>query len=137
MENPGNWIPFEYDSIKHSEPIEFSGSSFQGHMVKMSRMDEVKKAYCALLQHPKTASAHHIMYAYSFTDETPTFDQQFVQHGNSDDGEYGGSRILTRLLKESKLTNTFLAVSRVHNGPNIGRKRFDLIEESCRRVLHN
>ena len=137
VEKLESWMPFEYDSIQHSEVIEFSGSSFQGHMVKISNMDEVKRAYCALLQNPKTAGAHHIMYAYSYTEETPTFDQQFVQHGNSDDGEYGGSRILTRLLTETKLNNIFLAVSRVHNGPNIGRKRYELIEESCRRVLYN
>ena len=60
-----NPISVEYDSIQHSEVIEFSGSSFQGHMVKISNMDEVKRAYCALLQNPKTAGAHHIMYAYS------------------------------------------------------------------------
>ena len=65
VEKPESWMPFEYDSIQHSEVIEFSGSSFQGHMVKISNMDEVKRAYCALLQNPKTAGAHHIMYAYS------------------------------------------------------------------------
>ena len=135
LEKSESWMFFEYDSIRHSEPIEFSGSCFQGHMAKITSMDEVKRAYCALLQNPKTASAHHIMYAYSYTDETATFNQQFVQHGNSDDGEYGGSQILTRLLSETKLNNIFLAVSRVHNGPNIGRKRYELIEESCRRVI--
>ena len=121
----------------NTEVIEFSGNYFQGHMVKISSMDEVKRAYCALLQNPKTAGVHHIMYAYSYTEETATFDEQSVQHGNSDDGEYGGSRILTRLLSETKLNNIFLAVSRVHNGPNIRRKRYELIEESCRRVLYN
>ena len=137
VDKPEDWTPLSYNSMQHSEVLDFSGSSFQGHMIKIASMDEVKKAYFALLQNFKTAAAHHIMYTYSFSEESSTTDQQVIHQGHSDDGEYGGSQVLTRLFKESKLSNIFLSVSRIHNGPNIGRKRFDLIEACARSVLYN
>ena len=81
-----DWTPLSYNSMQHSEVLDFSGSSFQGHMIKIASMDEVKKAYCALLQNPKTAGAHHIMYTYSFSEESSTTDQQVIHQAKSSRG---------------------------------------------------
>lgn len=56
--------------------------------------------------------------------------------GNSDGGEWAASKILANLLEENLKTNIFLAVSRKHDGPNLGRKRFSIISQIGREVLN-
>ena len=134
LDKTEHWKPLSYHSMQQSEIFEYAGSFFQGHMARITSLEEVRRAYCALLQNSQTAGAHHLMYAYRFSQETDSEDPTIV-NGHSDDGEYGGTQILIRLLDNCKLSDVFVAVSRTHNGPNIGKKRFQLIEDSARDVL--
>ena len=49
--------------------------------------------------------------------------------------EYGASKILCDIIKEKGLENIFLAVTRIHNGPNLAKKRFELISSAARKVI--
>ena len=77
------------------------------------------------------AKAHHISYAYSISDETGE------TSGQSDDGETGASELIKTVIEDKKLTNVFLAVSRLHNGPNLGKKRFEIIRATALDALVN
>ena len=43
--------------------------------------------------------------------------------------------MICNYMQELNLENMFIAVSRAHNGLNIGKQRFDLIRQSCVEVL--
>lgn len=115
-------IIMDYGSMVHSEELEYKGSVFQGHMVSVSSAEEAISARECLFQNPRISKADHLIYAYSVTDITT----EEVVNGNSDDGEYSASVILHKLLCDRKCENMFLCVSRIHDGPNLGRTRFEL-----------
>ena len=121
--------PTSYDTMLHTEVTDHRGSFFQGHFAEVHSIEDAKAAYSALFQNHEVAKADHIMYAYSITAEEGTI------VGNDDDGEYGGSAILRDILNESSLTNCLVAVSRIHSGPNLGKKRFQFIESCARKVI--
>ena len=125
-------MPMDYSSLQHSEVIERSGSFFQGHAIKVTTVQEAKAAHSALLQNHDVANAHHISYAYSVC-ESPGDPTAPTVTGYDDDGEFGASKVLKDILAKTK--NTFIAVSRVHNRPNIGKKRFQLIEMCANKAL--
>ena len=126
-----NVVPVNYSELFHSEPISLQGSVFQGHVKSISSLEDAVQARDALFQEPSVASASHIMYAYRISNDDGTFLQ-----GNSDDGEYRGSSILLEQIEGKMMKDVFLAVSRVHKGPNLGKKRFKLIEQACIDVLN-
>ena len=97
--------------------------------MQVRSIQEAKAAHAALFQDPSVAKAHHIIYAYC----VPSDSTNELIFGNDDDGEYGASEILSDILKKQEMAGCFLAVSRIHSGPNIGKKRFKLIE-SCAKL---
>lgn len=124
-------VPQDYNALFHSEPIEEQGSIFQGHAMMVHSIDDAVRARDALFQDVSVAKAEHIMYAYHIETE-----EGVVESGNSDDQEYKGSDILVRYIQDKKLDNIFVAVSRIHKGPNLGRKRFYLIRQACSDVIN-
>ena len=123
-------FPWDYDELAHSDEIRFNGSVFQGHAAFVHSVEDAVRAKDALLQDLHVSSADHLMYAYHIDNEDGVF-----ATGNSDDGEIKGSEVISNYLQENKLENMFVAVSRIHNGPNIGRQRFNLIRQSCAEVI--
>ena len=113
--------PISYNTMFHSDVKEYSGSSFQSHLLSVNNHQEAAAAHRSLLQHPRVAKADHIMYAYVANDHA---NPDSTLQGFSDDGEYGGSRLLMKAIQRHSLSNVFLAVSRHHEGPNIGKKTF-------------
>lgn len=120
-----------YHTKQHSE----KQSTFQAHRSPVYSLAEATAARSALYQHPSLAKAKHILYAYRFTEK----DGRTVQ-GFSDDGEISGGRIILDQLISTDTNNTFLAVSRMKQGGNIGKARFELIskcaKESIRSIAH-
>ena len=119
-----------YNNMIHTQVVEESGSYFQGHLKSINSLSEAAAAHSALLQDRDVARAHHIPYAYCVT--LPTG----VATGYSDDGEIGAGRILKSLIEENSLQNIFLGLSRRHEGPNLGRKRFDLVRSTALEAIH-
>ena len=127
---PLDVVPYEYNNLYHTEPVQLDGSTFQGHVKSVSSVEDAVMARNALFQSDAIATAEHIMYAYRIDNE----DGIFVT-GNSDDGEWNGSSILVDLLDNLKMDNIFLAVSRLHRGPNLGKRRFQLIKQAGEAAL--
>ena len=123
-------FPWDYDRLAHSDEITLSGSVFQGHAAFVHSIEDAVRARDALFQDLQVASADHLMYAYHVDNEHGVF-----VTGNFDDGEIKGSQVICNYMQELNLENMFIAVSRAHNGPNIGKQRFDLIRQSCVEVL--
>ena len=95
----------------------------------MKTIAEANASLATLLQNPDVAKPHHISYAYSITNEI----EDVI--GQSDDGETGTSDVLKTIIQERNLTNIFLSVSRCHNGPNLGKKRFEIIRATALDAL--
>ena len=55
--------------------------------------------------------------------------------GHSDDGEWAASKILINQLLEKQMTNCLVAVSRVHQGPNLGKMRFGIISRVAAEAI--
>ena len=53
----------------------------------------------------------------------------------SDDGEWGGGRKILEVLKKQGVFNLAVFVVRVHDGPNLGKERFDIIENVTELLL--
>ena len=121
--------PIRFEDLIHTETKQYSQSYFQGHLNTVASTAEAKATLSALLQNPDVAKAHHIIYAYTIGEGKDKVD------GHSDDGETGASDILKTLIEERRLTNTFLAVSRCHNGPNLGKRRYELMRSTALDAL--
>ena len=129
LNNMENDITYKFEDLTHSEVIEDSQSFFQGHLQRVYSREEAQASYRALYQNQNTASANHISYAYVVGDSVN------VLSGYSDDGETGASYVLKEIIYERSLKNIFVAVSRKHLGPNLGKRRFDHIKSAAAEVI--
>ena len=123
-------IPQDYNALFHSEPVTVEGSTFQGHAMTVHSVEDAVRARDALFQDPAVASADHLMYAYHID-----VGEGIFESGNSDDREYKGSDVLVKFIQNQDIENIFVAVSRIHSGPNLGGRRFQLIKQACADVL--
>lgn len=117
-----------YIQMTHSDTFTQNGSHFQGHIVKVCNLDQAAAAKNSIFQ--SYSNEHHIMYAYS----VDAGDNKQLR-GYDDDGEISGSLKLRGLMVREELTNIFLCVTRVKNGPNIGPIRFNLIDEAAKSAF--
>ena len=129
MANDPDTTVTKFEDLSGTKTYEHSQSYFQGHAHTVNTIAEAKSSPGALLQNPDVAKAHHISYAYLITNEAGD------AAGQSDNGETGASDISKTIIRERGLNNIFLAVSRCHNGPNLGRKRFEIIKTTALDAL--
>ena len=122
--------PIPFDNIHHSSQFRASGSVFQGHAYNIHTLGQAVQALKAMSQDEYCVKSDHIMYAYNVMDS----DGQ-LKTGKCDDGEWKGSSILSDLLKEKKVSNVILIVTRKFGGKFLGRKRFDLIKQAATEAL--
>ena len=106
-----------YEALYHSDPVTVKGSTFQGHYYLVHCMEDAVKSLMALLQSKVISKSHHIIYTYNYLD----VNGQQVS-GNSDDGEWSASCLLKDKLK---CFQGILMVTRRHDGPNLGKQRFE------------
>ena len=115
----------------HSEPTSIQGSVFHGHALNVHSIEDAVRAKDALFHDTGVASANHIMYAYRIDSE-----EGMLETGNFHDGECGGSEILVKCIQRRKMDNIFVAVSRIHPGPNLGKRHFQMIKQACMVMLN-
>ena len=117
-------------SISHTEIQSIQDSHFQGHATRIGSVKDAAAAREALFQSSHVASSHHIIYAYVVTDESG-----MKISGHSDDGEWSASKIITNIMRKEGENNIFVAVSRRHDGPNLGPKRFTAISLAAANAI--
>ena len=127
---PTDNIP-SFSDITHTQIKEHTRSFFQGHAARVNSFKEAAAVKQALYQSPHIANSDHLVYAYAITDESG-----IRITGNSDDGEWAASRLLSDLIAHKIESNIFIAVSRRHEGPNLGRIRFTIISKIAEEALH-
>ncbi len=113
-------------TAKHTPPKTYEGSSFCGHNVQVVHQDDIVPALHALYRDERVARAQHNIYAYR------------LENGHEhceDDGEWGAGRVLLNLLREHKITNKMVCVTRWYGGRHLGKARFDHIKEAARLTL--
>ena len=120
----------KYEQLFHSSSTTVNGSTFQGHYYPIHSGEEATQALRAIYQNKTLAKSHHVIYAYNYIDP----DGQTIS-GYSDDGEWQTSVMLKDLLEANINSNGILIVTRRHDGPNLGKRRFDLVRDVAREVL--
>ena len=126
-----NIISMDYETLLHSEPTSIQGSVFQRHALNVHSIEDAVRDKDALFQDTGVASVDHIIYAYRIDSE-----EGILETGNFDDGECGGSEIFVKCIQSRKMDNIFVAVSCIHAGPNLGKRRFQMIKQACMDVLN-
>ena len=94
----------------------------------MSSQNEVPFLH-AIYMDTRSASATHNIYAYRIS--TPDGICEYYY----DDGEFGAGRRVLKQLQDAGLQNILVCVTRWFGGKELGRARFDHIEEAVRDVL--
>ena len=123
-------LSINYNKLQHTNEIVDKGSKFQGHKFTVLSANQAIAARNALYQNPELATATHIMYAYRFGTQGESVQSEF-----SDDSEIGGGKILMELLDDNETINTFISVTRIKKGPNIGPARFRHIQTCANDAL--
>ena len=123
-------LPVNETVVKHTNIKEVNGSRFQGHAKSVNTISEAAAVKDTLFQLPAVSQCDHLIYAYNITDPSG-----MKISGHNDGGEWAASKLLENLLEERGLTNVFLAVTRKHDGPNLGQKRFNFITEMGSKAL--
>lgn len=119
-----------YEYMEHSKTLSHRGSSFTAHSSVISNKVEAMASRNAIFQNPALSISTHVIYAYKTTTELGT-----IESGFSDDGESTAGNILMKLINVNNLNHIFLAVTREKRGPNIGKRRFELIEQCAKNLL--
>ena len=115
--------------IPSGKPIETQGSVFKGYVLPAKTIQEINKAYMKLrLMFPH---ARHILCSYTIPGLP-----RCLYEGYCEDKEIGSGRVMLDILKQSQLQCVAIFVVRIHNGPNIGAERFDLIEKVVINAIH-
>ena len=129
--SPSSVIP-PLSSIQHTEILTIQGSHFQGHAKSIKSVKEAAQACESLFQSTHVANAHHVIYAYAVTEGSG-----MTITGHSDDKEWSASTLILNLIKDQQRSNVFVAVSRRHDGLNLGPKRFSAISSTATKALNS
>ena len=105
-----------------SRTFEERGSMFQAEAVQVKSIIEVRLAYQKLLSCPQAARATHNIMAYKVRDKV----------GWEDDGEHGAGRFLSHWIKDCKMENICIFVTRNYGGEKLGARRFELLRETAK-----
>ena len=112
-----------YDAFCHSDVMKENGSIYQGHVINVNSLEDVRFKQGLLYQSSQLSDITHFMVGYHI-------DNSYV-----DDGEDGGSKEIQKLLKELKITNVLVVVTRVFGGVHIGNKRWVLLRKCALQAL--
>ena len=119
-----------YVNLHHTKVHTEQDSFFQGHRANITSVHQASAARSAIFQEPNLAEAKHIIYAYAFSNSDGD-----VFSGYSDDGEIGGGELILKEIEKAKSMNTFICVTRIKEGGNIGKNRFELIKTCAKDAI--
>ena len=123
-------LSINFEKLLHSDEITEKGSTFQAHSLHILSLNQATAAKNSIYQNPTLSVANHIMYAYKFGNPGDA-----VESGFNDDSEIEGGKKLMLILESNNITNTFICVTRIKKGGNIGPNRFKHIEKCAKDLL--
>lgn len=123
-------LSINFDKLSHSDEITEKASTFQAHSLHILTKNQATAAINSIYQNPTLSVANHIMYAYKIGKPGDA-----VESGFNDDSEIEGGKKLMQILDSTNTTNTFLCVTRIKKGGNIGPNRFKHIEKCAKDLL--
>ena len=112
----------------YGDEVAKNGSKFTSYAAEVEDFNQVKAVYKRIKE--DNLSATHILCAYRIYGKQLHILQDF-----SDDGEWGGGRHILDVLKKLGVYNIAVFVVRVHDGPNLGKDRFDIIKKLTESAL--
>ena len=121
-------LSLKKDKIHSSAQKCVKNSTFQAYIAEATSFEKVKEIYMKIKA--KHLSATHIACAYRI------FGSRFYNlQDYSDDGEHKAGSTMLNVLKTHKLWNMAVFIVRYHEGPNLGKLRFQIIEEMTSNVI--
>ena len=118
--------------ITSSKAVDDKGNRFIAHMAAITSVSDIPVALSAIKnRHYSIASATHNMFAVRATNGTA------VQEYSDDDGEYGLSQEILKVLQLYNVTNRLVVVTRWASGIQLGRKRYSIVRQCTEDILRN
>ena len=119
--------------IFHGEVSEQKKSTFQGHVARVSSLEDVQEVMQCLLQHSKIQHATHNIMAYRlYTEKNGT---TMLLQDCDDDGEAAAGKRLLHLLQVMDVQGLVVVVSRWYGGIHLGPARFQCINNAGRTAI--
>ena len=104
------------------------GSVFYASALKVSSMQDVRRAYKkTIMQDPR---ATHVILAYRFAQNGKTYSDYY------DDGEHGGGHKVMELITAGNLNGIAVMTVRHYGGQHLGYRRFKHIQEAAKSALY-
>ena len=121
--------PIPADIIKHTLIHAEKGSSFQAHVVPIDDKSQVIPTLHQLYTNHNVAKATHNIYAYRFQG------QGKVVENSCDDGEFGAGNRVLNVLRNMKVNNAMVIVTRWYGGVHMGPHRFRCITKAAEDAI--
>lgn len=113
--------------VLKTDYISDQGSKFWGVAIKVTSINEVRRAYRRVKQdHPEMDK---IMMGYI------TKDRGNIVMGSQDDHEYSGGSKILQVMRNMKVQGVAIFVVRRYGGKHLGRKRYLHIEDSAKAAI--
>ncbi len=109
-----------------SEVLTEAGSVFTARCTKVENMQDVHKAYKAILSDPKNLASTHNCVGYVL----PNGDS-----GYCDDKDYGIGRTIVSAVNDTDASGYAVFLTRQYGGTKLGYKRFHIAYDLARQVL--
>ena len=112
--------------------VQKEGHTLQAIAATVHNINDVRKAYKAVLCLPGCMGAAHIIAAYSLYDPQTTKSKS----GWQDDNEHGAGRFVAHMLQRRNIKNTVVFITRKYfKSSHLGPNRFQTMEEATRSAL--
>jgi hypothetical protein len=101
-------------------------SSFQLYAARVKNNEQASRAYKSIQRFRKAASATHLISAHRLDNGTV---------GWRDDGDHAMGRKLYNTMKEKKMSNVILFLSRNFGGHHMGKRRFEIVDQLVNEIM--
>ena len=118
----------QVDPFTHGQVFEHNDSVYQAHLCVVTDMKDMRQKD-AMFRLNKTG--------YEIENATHIFTGYNVDGHYVDDQEEGASKIIQSLMRENKIQNSLIIVTRKYGGAHIGNKRWDLIKKCCLQIIES
>ena len=128
LADPAKEMSIKDSSISEGDTKTVNGSSFYSYLVEASTMREIQEMYNVIKN--EHISATHIVCGYRL------FNKKIHSHQDySDNGEFFAGKTILNVLKEANIWNVAVFVVRYHEGPNLGKQRFDIYSDLAKSAI--